>query len=125
MAYQPTVWARGDVVTSAKLNKLENGVKATGEALYVELMIDGETGALNKTLSEMVSAANSGNRVIVGYNGYYGELFYSDGDNWYGFEGNLFVIETESITAVMILAYNDGSDHIEISVINYAGGSPK
>lgn len=124
MAYQPTVWARGDVVTSAKLNKLENGVKATGEALYVELMIDGETGWLNKTLSEMVSAANSGNRVIVMYNGFYGELYYSADDNWYGFEGNLFVIETESITSVMILAYNDGSDHIEISVINYEG-SPK
>ena len=26
MAYEPTVWASGDVITSAKLNKLEQGV---------------------------------------------------------------------------------------------------
>ena len=26
MAYTPTVWANGDVITADKLNKLENGV---------------------------------------------------------------------------------------------------
>jgi len=30
MSYTPTVWKSGDVVTSAKLNKLENGVAAAG-----------------------------------------------------------------------------------------------
>ncbi len=26
MSYDPTIWSVGDVVTAAKLNKLENGV---------------------------------------------------------------------------------------------------
>ena len=29
MAYTPTVWANGDVITADKLNKLENGVYFT------------------------------------------------------------------------------------------------
>jgi len=30
MAYEPTTWKAGDTVTSAKLNKLEQGVAANG-----------------------------------------------------------------------------------------------
>jgi len=30
MAYEKTTWAKGDVVTSAKLNKMEDGVAAAG-----------------------------------------------------------------------------------------------
>ena len=32
MSYTPTVWASGDIVTSQKLNKLENGVQAASES---------------------------------------------------------------------------------------------
>lgn len=32
MSYTPTEWASGDIVTSQKLNKLENGVQAASES---------------------------------------------------------------------------------------------
>lgn len=33
MAYEPTVWKTGDVVSSEKLNKIENGISALSESL--------------------------------------------------------------------------------------------
>lgn len=33
MAYEPTIWNTGDIITKEKLNKLENGVKSAGEGL--------------------------------------------------------------------------------------------
>jgi len=36
MAYEKTTWAKGDVVTSAKLNKLEQGVEDAGK--YVKII---------------------------------------------------------------------------------------
>ena len=35
MAYTPTVWATGDVITAAKLNKAENGIAAADRSLLV------------------------------------------------------------------------------------------
>jgi len=55
MSYTPTNWKSGDVITSAKLNKLENGVAASGGGCLV-LEISLETGALNKTWKEIYDA---------------------------------------------------------------------
>lgn len=35
MAYEPTVWQAGDTITSARLNKLEQGVAEGGGGVYV------------------------------------------------------------------------------------------
>lgn len=35
MSYEPTNWKSGDVVTSAKLNKLEQGVADAGGVMLV------------------------------------------------------------------------------------------
>lgn len=40
MTYEPTVWKDGDLVTSAKLNKLEQGVANGGGTLIVNLSIN-------------------------------------------------------------------------------------
>lgn len=56
MAYEPTVWKSGDVVTSAKLNKLEQGVASCGGVMVVT---DTE-GTLNKTWQEICDAATVG-----------------------------------------------------------------
>lgn len=46
MSYTPTNWKSGDVVTSAKLNKLEQGVaEAGGGVLVVYAETDTETGS--------------------------------------------------------------------------------
>ena len=51
MAYSPTNWKNGDIVTADKLNKLENGVAACGV-----LIVNDTEGVLDKTYAEIVSA---------------------------------------------------------------------
>lgn len=56
MAYEPTVWKSGDVVTSAKLNKIEQGI--ANAILKVNITIDEQTGVatLDKTWQEILDA---------------------------------------------------------------------
>lgn len=63
MAYEPTVWKSGDVVTSAKLNKLEQGVASGGGVLTVH---EGEGKVLDKTWQEIYDAGFSVLELSVG-----------------------------------------------------------
>jgi len=54
MAYTPTNWKNGDVVTSAKLNKLEQGIAGAGGVLVCHE--DETTGALDHTFKEIADA---------------------------------------------------------------------
>ena len=67
MSYTPTNWKAGDTVTSAKLNKLEQGVAGAG-VLVVSL--DNETGALDKTWQEIHDAGFA----VVKYGTVFGTL---------------------------------------------------
>lgn len=40
MAYEPTIWQAGDTITSARLNKLEQGVATAGGTFVVECTIE-------------------------------------------------------------------------------------
>lgn len=60
MSYEPTTWKDGDLVTSAKLNKLEQGVANGGGILIVHC--DYDTGVLDKTWQEIY---NGGFGVIM------------------------------------------------------------
>lgn len=54
MSYEPTQWKAGDTVTSAKLNKLEQGVATIGGVLIVHIVDNGENPAtLDKTWQEI------------------------------------------------------------------------
>lgn len=56
MSYEPTNWKTGDVVTSAKLNKLEQGVaNGSGNVLVVEE----EDGQLTETYTDIVDALHT------------------------------------------------------------------
>lgn len=33
MSYEPTIWKKGDKVTSTKLNKIENGIQGNDEEI--------------------------------------------------------------------------------------------
>ena len=50
MAYEPTVWKANDVITSAKLNKLEQGVANS------VLVVETNNGSLNKTWKQIHDA---------------------------------------------------------------------
>jgi hypothetical protein len=68
MAYEPTTWKSGDVVTSAKLNKIESGIVgaepvAVTATAYSE---DGNTGLrLSATWKEIHDAVTAHKLVII------------------------------------------------------------
>lgn len=54
MAYTPTEWQSGDIVTSAKLNKIENGIAGTnGLCVLTDY-------TLNKSYNDLVAMVNGG-----------------------------------------------------------------
>lgn len=66
MAYTPTEWQSGDVVTSAKLNNIESGItSASGLCVY-----DGEESTLNKSYNDLLSMLNSGVIPFFVYNNF-------------------------------------------------------
>lgn len=70
MAYEPTNWKAGDVVTSAKLNKLEQGVAGaggTGGVFIVHRTESSEEFRLDKTWLEILSALTAEQLVAVCY----------------------------------------------------------
>lgn len=69
MSYTPTNWQSGDIVTSEKLNKLEQGVVSNGQDLFIINLI-GEgpyqsNRVADKTYGEIAEAFFSGKRVVL------------------------------------------------------------
>lgn len=57
MSYEPTNWKDGDLVTSAKLNKIEQGIAAGGGVLIAHIILNGENPpTLDKTWQEIHDA---------------------------------------------------------------------
>lgn len=73
MSYEPTNWKTGDVVTSAKLNKLENAV-AGGKMLVVHSV----DNTLDKTWQEVYDAFHQNDFVVL--------YMIEEGDNYYSQE---------------------------------------
>ena len=61
MSYTPTVWNAGDVVTAEKLNKLEQGVAegGGGGATFPTFTNDGEAWSCDKTYDECLEMCES------------------------------------------------------------------
>jgi len=58
MAYEPTEWQNGDVITAEKLNKAEQGIAAAGP-LLVTVTADGATyHELDKSYKEITEASS-------------------------------------------------------------------
>ena len=84
MAYTPTVWKTGDVITEAKLNKAEEGIASASDEVLVVTITWGEdydSATLDKTLAEII-----GSQVPIliapddGCHYYYAEPHYTDPD---------------------------------------------
>lgn len=56
MSYEPTTWKAGDTVTSAKLNKIEQGIAAGGGILIAHPTIKNNFPTLDKTWQEIHDA---------------------------------------------------------------------
>lgn len=74
MSYEPTNWKAGDVVTSAKLNKMEQGIAAGGGIRIVHLTTnDDHSMQLDITPNELMDAfENEEIVVITDYGQFYG-----------------------------------------------------
>lgn len=68
MAYTPTVWETGDIITAAKLNNIEQGIEAS-VPYWVTFSDDNQSGAVvsDKTYDEVVAAWNAGKFIIGRY----------------------------------------------------------
>lgn len=55
MSYNPTTWNTGDIVTSEKLNKMEQGIANAG-VLVCHVVEENETTRLDHTWQEIVDA---------------------------------------------------------------------
>lgn len=66
MSYEKTVWTKGDIITSEKLNKIEEGI-AGGTLVIGGFSYDGDafTGTSDKTWQEIDDALVAGVRCIV------------------------------------------------------------
>lgn len=60
MSYEPTVWKTGDVVTSAKLNKLENAVAGSGGVLVIDIVFTRDSSYLDIPAGELYEALADG-----------------------------------------------------------------
>lgn len=72
MSYEKQTWQSGDIVTSAKLNHMEDGIAGGGSgALVVNVTVEQEgpdtfeVTSVSKTAEEIYSAASSGNAVFA------------------------------------------------------------
>lgn len=67
MSYVKQTWQTGDVVTSAKLNHMEDGIAAGGGAGGGVLIVnpDAQTGALDKTWQEIYDAMQTSIVMLV------------------------------------------------------------
>lgn len=68
MAYVKNTWATGDVVTSSKLNNIENGI-ADGGVLVVNATVDNHTATLDHTWQEIHDASLAVVRMGMSENG--------------------------------------------------------
>lgn len=60
MAYVPTEWVTGDVITAVKLNKAENGIAAASVSGEIVAEADGGSLTLTKTYAQIVSLISNG-----------------------------------------------------------------
>ena len=67
MSYEKNTWANGDVITAAKLNKMENGIANAGNAMIVTGSLVNDNYVLNKTVQELYDATVAGIPVYLVY----------------------------------------------------------
>lgn len=90
MSYTPNTWQKGDVVTSAKLNNIEQGIANAGGVLVVNATTEGQTTTLDKTWQQIYDSAFA---VVIWIEEGYGNKNYDPvGSVWA--EGGVYYVQT-------------------------------
>lgn len=125
MPYVEQTWVTGETITAEKLNHMEDGIASDETGIFlVTLTLTGEnTGTIDKTFSEIITALDSGQIPIIKRvaNGEYaGSLpFQSDTPNAINFTVNRYVGGNNNLT-VHINYVNVMSDNtIDIGEYEY------
>ena len=108
MAYTPTDWQTGDVVTAEKLNKLENGVAGGGSGNLIATLTYNSADAyytLDKSWRDIKNALDAGG-IVIAKDVYEESPGVISTDIWYLF----IIISTESSTED--LPYGAGFRHL-------------
>lgn len=109
MAYTPTVWATGDIITAEKLNKAENGIAAASASSYplfvltVDMAADGLSATIDKTLAEITEAFEAGGNVFMCSDGYVFVDFTYDGQDEY--DGVVLGLQSYSAPNIVMTPY--------------------
>ena len=118
MSYEKQTWQTGDVVTSAKLNHMEDGIAAAGGGgvLVVNVTFDEstETEICDKTAGEMTAALESGGIIFRQYDEGDGVYYYS-------------TLKTAGISDEEYYFESQGTQYSASSASEYpsTGGGPK
>ena len=111
MSYEPTNWKTGDVVTSAKLNKLEQGVAGGG---VLKVTLNTGTSALDKTWQEIYDAVLAVMLIPMNYEGhdihydvYFSSAIFTEENRFVvkfvNIEGNEYTFASDSADGVLVV----------------------
>ena len=64
MSYEPTTWKAGDTVTSAKLNKMEQGIAGSNTGNFI-ITYNSQADSCDKTWQEVADAISNGQTVYL------------------------------------------------------------
>ena len=98
MAYTPTEWKSGDVITAEKLNNIEDGVASAGESdlFIVTITGDESSASADKTISEVSAAYTAGKIIVFKYNDMYSFATYSEAGGMGHYES--FIINSSDLS---------------------------
>lgn len=111
MAYEPTEWKTGDVVTSAKLNKLEEAVAGMSPLVVT----CGDDNRLSKKWSVIWDAFSAGRTVVIKYFPEADPLMYNEvlvtGVNEYNGEYSVLTAYDDAFVAESADGYPEEADN--------------
>jgi len=64
MAYEPTVWETGDVITAEKLNKAERGIASASDVIYVKFTLDNKVASCDASFADIFAAINTNKKAV-------------------------------------------------------------
>lgn len=108
MAYEPTVWNTGDVISAEKLNKIENGLAAGGGLPVVHISKQSNGYAINETYSELSDILGDKEIIPVNIDTFNGSIL---GEIARIGEGAIYV----QFSSINMVNFND--PHIDVFVI--------
>lgn len=118
MAYIPTVWATGDVITAAKLNKAENGIAAAYPVVLTITVDDQDVLHLGKSWDDLMEL--SGVPVFAQLDSsetdqkrYFLARLYTDNGSFYA-----MFVGVDAMKSVIIYEFSSASASAELVIVD-------